>query len=120
MKCWGIHTVLNMSRCCPKSIRSRNNIQFFSNKLVSAIDMKQYGDTKIIHFGEGDKLGYTLMTLLTTSNITGHFAEESNAGFIDVFSCKDYDPRIVERVAREFFRPEKVETIVLERKFEMA
>ena len=80
--------------------------------------MKQYGPSQIIHFGEGDKFGYTLVTLLSTSNLTGHWSEDMNSGFIDCFSCKDYDPAIVEQVAREFFRPQKVERIVLDRNCE--
>jgi len=77
--------------------------------------MKQHGEAQVIHFGEDDKKGYTLITLLTTSNIAAHFSEELNSAFIDCFSCKAYDPAIVERVARDFFLPKDVERIVLYR-----
>ena len=113
MKHWGLHTVLNLRRCCPYSIRSSLRITEFSNKLVKAIDMKQHGLPQVIHFGEDDKKGYTLITLLTTSNISAHFSEDLNSAFIDCFSCKTYNPAIVEKVAREFFLPEDVERIEL-------
>jgi hypothetical protein len=75
--------------------------------------MKQHGLPQVIHFGEDDKKGYTLITLLTTSNISAHFSEDLNSAFIDCFSCKTYNPAIVEKVAREFFLPEDVERIEL-------
>jgi S-adenosylmethionine/arginine decarboxylase-like enzyme len=112
---WGVHTILNLVSCCPKAIRSPNNIQFFSNALVSAIDMEQYGDTVIKHFGKDDKKGYSFQTHLTTSHLCGHFAEESNSAYLDCFSCKDYDPTIVEAVARQFFKPSDVERLVINR-----
>ena len=112
---WGIHTALNLQRCCPHTIRSAPRILAFSNALVKAIDMKQHGPAQIIHFGEDDKKGYTLVTLLTTSNIAAHFSEDLNAAFIDCFSCKAYDPAVVERVARDFFKPSECERVVLYR-----
>ena len=113
MKHWGLHTVLNLSRCCPYSIRSSLRITEFSNRLVKAIDMEQYGTTQIQHFGKEDKKGFSFQTHLTTSHLCGHFSEDLNSAFIDCFSCKDYNPAIVEKVAREFFLPEDVERIEL-------
>ena len=115
MSHWGIHTVLNLKHCCGYSIRSAPRILAFSNRLVKAIDMKQHGEAQVIHFGEADKKGFTLLTLLTTSNITAHFSEDLNSAFIDCFSCKHYEPAIVEKVARDFFTPSEVERIVLYR-----
>ena len=112
---WGIHTALNLRKCCPHSIRSPQRILAFSNALVKAIDMKQHGPAQIIHFGEDDKKGFTLITLLTTSNIAAHFSEDLDAAFIECFSCKHYEPATVERVAREFFKPSDCERVVMYR-----
>jgi S-adenosylmethionine/arginine decarboxylase-like enzyme len=112
---WGIHTILNLRNCCPTAIRSRQTIQAFSDTVVKAIDMEQYGATQIQHFGKDDKLGFSFQTHLTTSHLCGHFAEELNAAFLDCFSCKDYNPAVVEAVARRYFKPEKVERVVLKR-----
>ena len=112
---WGVHTILNLGKCCPAAIRSPLKIQQFSNAVVKAIQMEQYGQTQIQHFGKDDKLGYSFQTHLTTSHLCGHFAEESDSAFLDCFSCKEYDPALVEKVARAYFKPKAVERVVLKR-----
>jgi S-adenosylmethionine/arginine decarboxylase-like enzyme len=105
---WGKHAVLNLYRCQPSLIRCPVNITRFSNTLVKAIDMKPYGGPQVMHFGEGNKAGYTLVQLIETSNITGHFCDESGDAYLDVFSCKDFDAKIVEQVVRAHFAPENL------------
>jgi len=39
-----------------------------------------------------------------TSLISGHFANASNTVYLDVFSCKYYDPREVAEFAMAFFK----------------
>jgi S-adenosylmethionine/arginine decarboxylase-like enzyme len=112
---WGVHTILNLGKCCPASIRSAPTIQRFSDAVVKAIQMEQYGKTAIQHFGKDDKKGYSFQTHLTTSHLCGHFAEESDSAFLDCFSCKEYDPALVETVARAHFKPKAVERVVLKR-----
>jgi len=100
---WGYHLVLDCSTGDKSLITSKENIENFAKVLVQRIDMKAYGDPQIIHFGEDDKQGYTLIQLIETSNITGHFCDDTGDFYLDVFSCKDYDPLIVLETVREFF-----------------
>jgi hypothetical protein len=65
--------------------------------------MKRYGNCQIVHFGEGKVAGYSMVQLIETSLISGHFANESNAAYLDIFSCKSYDPAIVEEFSKVFF-----------------
>jgi len=44
-----------------------------------------------------------MLQLIETSLISGHFANDSNRAYLDIFSCKPYDPAVVERFSREFF-----------------
>jgi hypothetical protein len=67
--------------------------------------MVPYGRPQIQHFGSGNKAGYTLVQLIETSNIVAHFVEETNDMYLDVFSCKPYDPLIVLQVVHRFFSP---------------
>ena len=112
---WGKHLILNVKNCHPKTIRTHLTIYGFSQMLVKAIDMKAYGEPLIRHFGEGNKAGYTLVQLIETSNITAHFVEETNDAYIDVFSCKEFDPAIVEKVIRDHFIPESIDSTLLVR-----
>ena len=67
--------------------------------------MKAYGEPQIVMFGEGNKKGYTLIQLIETSNIAGHFCEETNDLYLDVFSCKPFDKEVVKKVVNQFFMP---------------
>ena len=100
---WGYHLMLDCSKCLPYTIRNKNNIIMFAKHLVRAIDMVPYGEPQVQHFGSGDKAGFTLVQLIETSNITGHFVEETNDAYIDVFSCKPFTPHIVEGVVHTYF-----------------
>jgi S-adenosylmethionine/arginine decarboxylase-like enzyme len=82
---------------------------------VNAIEMKAYGPPQIVKFGDGQTRGYTLVQLIETSNITAHFSEDTNNIFLDVFSCKDFDPEIAIDVFCEFFDPTKIKTKVFTR-----
>jgi len=67
--------------------------------------MVAYGEPQVVHFGSGDKSGYTLVQLIETSNITAHFCEETNDMYLDVFSCKPFRPEDVESVVNQHFSP---------------
>jgi S-adenosylmethionine/arginine decarboxylase-like enzyme len=112
---WGLHAVVNATRCCPESIRSARHIEAFSNHLVQKIRMVPYGKPQIIHFGTGNKAGYTLVQLIETSNIVAHFVEEYNDLYLDVFSCKEFNPDTVETIVQAFFHPLALSCQVLER-----
>jgi S-adenosylmethionine/arginine decarboxylase-like enzyme len=105
---WGHLLSMDLARCIPAAIRSRNTIADFSRTLVKRIDMQPYGSPIIKWFGDGPRGGFTLVQLIHTSCISAHFCEESNNAYLDVFSCKDFASRDVEDVVREYFSPEKV------------
>jgi S-adenosylmethionine/arginine decarboxylase-like enzyme len=113
IRSWGKHSVHNIFRVNPDTIRNSQHIYNFNKTLVKGIDMKAYGEPQIVRFGEGDKWGYTLCQLIETSNIMAHFVEETNDIYLDVFSCKDFDPKDVEKIVKEYFQPEHIETTVL-------
>jgi len=77
--------------------------------------MVAYGKPQIIMFGTGNKKGYTLIQLIETSNICAHFVEETNDMYLDVFSCKDFDPQVVRDVVQQYFGPDSVEATALVR-----
>jgi S-adenosylmethionine/arginine decarboxylase-like enzyme len=106
---WGYHLIINAADCNPEAIRSKQTIAAFVKTLVSAIDMKAYGAPRIVRFGSGLQQGYTLVQLIETSNITAHFAEETNDIYFDVFSCKTFAPKAAIAVFKEYFQPSKLQ-----------
>jgi S-adenosylmethionine/arginine decarboxylase-like enzyme len=65
--------------------------------------MKRFGECQIVHFGEGRVAGYSMIQLIETSLISGHFANDTNRAYLDIFSCKGYDPKRVESFSKRFF-----------------
>lgn len=115
MTFWGYHLILNCGKCIPNTIRSHPNIYNFSKRLVKKIDMVPYGEPQIVMFGSGNKKGYTLVQLIETSNISAHFVEETNDMYLDVFSCKPFDPKHVKEVVTDFFNPQHMNDAFLTR-----
>lgn len=106
---WGLATNVDLYGCNPGAIRDAEKIRQFVVELCEIIDMKRFGETEIVHFGPTEKVaGYSMTQLIETSLISGHFANASNAAYIDVFSCKGYDPEVVADYAKEFFGAESV------------
>lgn len=101
---WGVSSSFDIYNCDPATIRSAEKIKQFVLELCDLIDMKRFGETIIVHFGEDEKVaGYSMMQLIETSLISAHFANLSNAVYLDVFSCKAYDVKAVEAFAVKFF-----------------
>lgn len=107
-KAWGISSAVDIYDCNPDIIRDAEKIKEYVKQLIELIDMKAYGETIVIHFGEDERVaGYSMTQLIETSLISGHFANESNAAYIDIFSCKSYDPLVAEKFTLEFFQGKK-------------
>ena len=101
---WGIASSFDIYNCDPEAIRSAEKIQQFVVELCDLIEMKRFGETTIVNFGEDERVaGYSMVQLIETSLISAHFANMTNAVYLDVFSCKPYDPEIVADFAKRFF-----------------
>lgn len=92
MDTWGLETIIDLKGCDHNAITSIDTIKQYLVELVSILDMEAYGEPIIERFGKDDKYGYTAIQLIQTSNITMHFDEENNDVYINIFSCKEYDP----------------------------
>jgi len=101
---WGLCTCIDVYNCNPELIRSAQAIEEYIIQLCTLIDMKQYGDPQIRCFGSGNLEGYSMYQFIETSHISGHFTEDTNTVHIEIFSCKIYDPYIVLKFTKEFFK----------------
>ncbi len=101
---WGLLTSIDLHGCNPDTIRSAEKIKDYVDRLCRKNEMKKFGETAVVHFGEAeDVAGYSMMQLIETSLISGHFANKTNRVFIDVFSCKGYVPDEVAEFTKTFF-----------------
>ncbi|WDP88357.1 MAG: adenosylmethionine decarboxylase [Desulfobacter sp.] len=102
---WGVLTSVDLYDCDPAVICDSEYIEKFVVELCEKIRMKRFGECRIVHFGEDEKVaGYSMTQLIETSLISGHFANAANAAYLDIFSCKFYEPREVAEFALSFFK----------------
>ncbi|MEH0022858.1 MAG: adenosylmethionine decarboxylase [Desulfobacter sp.] len=102
---WGVLTSVDIYGCDSGHIRDAGHIERFVVELCEHIDMRRFGDCQIVHFGDDEKVaGYSMTQLIETSLISGHFANASDTAYLDIFSCKFYEPRDVAEFAMSFFK----------------
>jgi len=108
---WGLSTSVDLYKCNPEIIRDAKAIKIYVDELCELIEMKQFGETKIVNFGDDEKVaGFSMVQLIETSLISGHFANHSNSAYIDIFSCKYYEPSVVVEFTKKFFEAKDVKT----------
>lgn len=114
--------MLDLSSCDREAVRSADAIRAFSEDLVSSIGMVAYGEPVLAHFATHlpEAAGYSLVQLIETSAVTGHFCDASGDAYLDVFSCKDFDSEVAINVVERHLRPESVRKVELSRDASLA
>jgi S-adenosylmethionine/arginine decarboxylase-like enzyme len=111
---WGLYTSVDLKGCNPATIRDAEKIREFIIELCDLIDMKRFGEPQIIHFGPNERVaGYSMTQLIETSLVSGHFANDTNSAYLDIFSCKEYAPGVMAEFCKKFFGAESVKFNVL-------
>jgi len=114
---WGILSCIDLYDCDAKTIRNAEKIRQFVVELCNLIEMKRFGETQVVNFGEEERVaGYSMTQLIETSLISAHFANLTNTTYLDVFSCKLYDPQLVADFAKKFFKAKDFNLHVVERR----
>ena len=115
-KPWGQHLILDLAGC-NENIRKEAAIRAFVEELVAAIGMVAFGKPVVEHFAEQlpDAAGYSLVQLIETSAVTGHFSDNNGDAYLDIFSCKPFDNDIAIAVTRKHFEPESIHMVSLAR-----
>ena len=113
---WGWQLVLNLYDCKSELITSAEVIKRFVVELCELIRMRRFGEPTIVNFGDEPRVaGYSLVQLIETSNICGHFANESNAAYLDIFSCKAFDPQVAADFCVATFEAKEVKGVFISR-----
>ena len=113
---WGILTSLDLYGCDPNIIRDPEEITKYVIKLCAMLGVRRFGACQVVHFGQDDRVeGFSMVQLIETSLISGHFANMTNAAYIDIFSCKSYDSKLAADFSRDFFGAESIEIHVINR-----
>lgn len=101
---WGMATSVDIHNCNPNTIRNKDAIKRFTKELCRRLGVKMFGETTVVNFGADPRVsGFSLVQLIETSLVSGHFANKTNSVYLDVFSCKFYDAREIIDFALSFF-----------------
>jgi len=110
MEHWGKHLIIDAKCCDIAKATNPEYITKFTKELVVLIDMVPFGEPQMVHFGNNtlDKSGWTVIQLIETSNIMGHFLDHNGDLYLDVFSCKDYNEKSVVDFLDQWFSPDEI------------
>ena len=109
-KAWGLVASIDVYDCDKNIIKDPKAIESFIIKLCEKIKMKRHGKALIERFAEGKLEGYSAMQFIETSSVTMHFDEVKNRAFVDIFSCKYFDPKMAEEFSLKFLGGSKAKT----------
>lgn len=115
---YGQELILNLYNCDLKKISDGDHIKNYVIKLCDeVIFMKRYGEALIPHFGHENPItsGYSLVQLIETSCVSAHFSEYKKSVYINIFSCKWFDPKRAEEFSKKWFGAKRMTTKLLQR-----
>lgn len=101
---WGMSAHIDLHGCNPDLIRDKEEMRRFIISLCDHIEMRRFGEPDINRFGEGAKEGFTAIQKIYDSAINIHYEETQNRAFMDVFSCKYFDPFKVRKFCLKYFK----------------
>lgn len=106
---WGLSANIDLYNCNPETIRDSELIGQYVVDLCDLIKVKRFGECVVVNFGEDERIaGYSMTQLIETSLVSGHFANQTNTAYLDVFSCKYFDPQVVGDFSKEFFEADEM------------
>ena len=115
--CWGVSTCIDLYECDLRMMQDEEEIKRFARELCDLIQMRRFGDTQVVRFGDDPRVtGFSMTQLIETSLVSAHFADNSQAIYLDVFSCAPYDPEEAAAFSAGFFKAQRHQVQVVQRK----
>ncbi|MEK7154737.1 MAG: S-adenosylmethionine decarboxylase [Patescibacteria group bacterium] len=115
---FGQELTVDLYDCDLGKISDGAHIKNYVIKLCDeVIDMKRYGEPMVEHFGHENPItsGYSLVQLIETSCVSGHFSEFKRSAYINVFSCKWFDEKKAAEFTKRWFGALKAKTALQSR-----
>ena len=100
---WGMLAAIDLHGCERSRLEDPDTLRRFVPSLIDAIGMRAHGPLALDRFGDGELEGWSAMQFIETSSITVHADEVSGRCFVDVFSCRPFDPDVAAAVAVAHF-----------------
>ena len=100
---WGMLAAIDLHGCERRLVEDADTIRAFVPTVIDVIGMRAHGPLHLERFGDGELEGWSAMQFIETSSITVHADEFACRCFIDVFSCRVFDPEAAAAVAVAHF-----------------
>ncbi len=101
---WGVSTCIDLYECNLDLMQDEAAIKRFVCELCDLIKMRRFGETQVVRFGDDPRVaGFSMTQLIETSLVSAHFADNSCAIYLDVFSCAPYDSCAAAAFSARFF-----------------
>ncbi len=119
---YGIELILDLHDC-DESKFTRDSITEYFERLCVLIDMQR----EALHFWDDEGVpeedkqtsphtqGTSAVQFILTSSIVIHTLDQLKAVYINIFSCKEYDPKVAEKFSVEWFGATECSARVLDR-----
>jgi len=125
MKNYGAELILDIHKCDVETF-TRSSIAQYFERLCKLIDMEAHDfyfwdyDNMDMTKEEWDALppevsGISAIQFIMTSNITIHALDKLRRVYVNIFSCKDFDPQMAEVFSRKWFRGTVISSQVIDR-----
>ncbi len=116
-KVFGYELIIDLKGCDKEVITSKVKLKKYVDDLCRLIKMKKYGKILLPYFGEKAAYtkGYSLVQLIETSSITGHFSDFWETAYINIFSCKAYDSDLAKKFTKKYFLAKRMKTRFIRR-----
>jgi S-adenosylmethionine/arginine decarboxylase-like enzyme len=118
---FGRHLIIDANECDKNNIRDVDTIRHFIDDLCNIGNMTRKGNLIIETFDEtefnieNDLVGYSIVQIISLSNITLHINFISQTVYFDFFTCGKVDEDRIIELFNNYFKPKTIKKIILER-----
>jgi S-adenosylmethionine/arginine decarboxylase-like enzyme len=100
---WGMLAAIDLHGCDKSRLADPENIRRFVASVIDAIGTRAHGGFALDRFGDDELEGWSAMQFIETNSITLHADEVFGRCFVDVFSCRPFEPDIAAEIAVAHF-----------------
>ncbi len=119
---YGKELILDLHECDPQTF-TRESIENYFEELCDLIDMERcelywwddYGVPLEEQQTEPHMKGTSAVQFISTSNITIHTLDLMENVYLNIFSCKEFDPVVVTRFSEKWFKGKTVNEQIVTR-----
>lgn len=118
---WGKHLIIDANLCDEINIRNIEKIKHFIDDVCELGKMEKKGELIIEEFPEtkfnieNDLVGYSIVQIISLSNITLHINFISRTIYFDFFTCGALKTDLIAVLFNNYFNPKTIKKIILQR-----